>query len=144
MSLGKSAVPSSLNKSLILFISFASPLPWVLPALILHFVIVKLPNVQFLGTNEKHLKTYTKATIRRDGKLWTEDGMEIWCCHGQFYHEKWRNIQLANRRRCIAGRLDSSEKSYNDGVGALNVLTNVFRQMLDHKIIIEKLDYRHS
>jgi len=109
-----------------------------------HNQTIKLPGLQWLGTNEQHLKTYTKATIRRDGKLWTENGLEIFSFHGQFYHEKWRKTQLENRKGCIASRLNGSEKSYGDAVGALDVLTGVFNKMLDYKIQIEKRDYRHE
>ena len=110
-----------------------------------HDKIVRLPGLQWLGTNEQHLKTYTKACLKgEDGKLWTENGLEIFCFHGQFYHDKWREQQLLNRKQCIAGRMDGSEKAYGDAVSGLEVLTQVFNTMLDYKIKIEKLDYRHS
>jgi hypothetical protein len=109
-----------------------------------YYRTIKLPGLQWLGTNEQLLKTYTKATIRRDGKLWTEGGLEIFSYHGQFYHDKWRMTQLANRKGCIAGRLDGSEKSYGDAVSGLGVLTDVFNKMLDYRIQIEKRDYRHE
>jgi hypothetical protein len=106
--------------------------------------IIRLPGLQWLGTNEQHLKTYTKACMGQDGKLWTENGLEIFSFHGQFYHEKWRDQQLLNRKGCIAGRLNNSEKSYGDAISGLTTLTQVYNKMLDYKIQIEKRDYRHS
>lgn len=106
--------------------------------------IIRLAGLQWLGTNEQHLKTYTKACMGQDGRLWTENGLEIFSFHGQFYHQKWREQQLINRRQCIRGRLDGSEKAYGDGVSGLQTLIQVFNQMLDWKIKIEKKDYRHG
>jgi hypothetical protein len=112
----------------------------------MHDRIVKLPGLQWLGTNEQHLKTYTKATLReRDGLLWLENGLEIWSFHGQYYHETWCRTQLHNRRGCIKGRLDGSEKSMGDAISALNTLKTAFFHYLDEgPITIEHRDYRHE
>jgi len=106
--------------------------------------IVKLPNLQWLGTNEALLKTYTKAVCKgEDNNLWTENGLEIFSYHGQFFHHRWREQQLLNRKGCIAGRLNNSEKSYGDAISGLETLTKRFFEMLDHKIKIEYKNYRH-
>jgi len=110
----------------------------------MYYQIVKLAGVQWLGTNEQMLKPYMKANRRADGLLWTDSGLEIWSIHGQYYHEKWRNCQLDNRKGCIKGRLDGSEKAYGDAVGSLQVLTTAFNEALDGTIRIEHRDWRHE
>lgn len=107
-------------------------------------MIIRLPGIQWLGTNEQMLKPYCRAIRGRDGKLWTENGFEIFSFHGQFYHEKWRKQQLANRSQCAAGYLGCNEKTNNMAAGALNLLTEEFNRALDHKIQIEKKNYRES
>ena len=108
-----------------------------------HDKIIKLPGLQWLGTNEQHLKPYTRVTLQRDGNLWTENGLEIFCFHGQYYHDKWRECQLGNRHGCARGYLGATEKPDSMAAGAMKLLYDRFTQMLDHKIQIEKIDYRH-
>lgn len=103
--------------------------------------IIKLPGLQWLGTNEQHLKPYIRVVERRDGKIWTENGLEIFCYHGQYYKEKWRNCQLDNRHRCAEGYLKASAESDNMARGAMNLLYTNFLKMLRYKIIIEEKDY---
>ncbi len=64
-----------------------------------HDYVIKMPNCQWLGTNESMLKPYTRA-VNREGVLWNENGGEIFSIHGQFYKKNWRDNQLANRSRC--------------------------------------------
>jgi len=104
---------------------------------------IPLPGLQWLGTNEQHLKPYIRVVERRDGKLWTESGIEIYCFHGQYYHKKWRECQLANRHNCANGYLKATECSDNIARGAMDLLYATFNRMLDHKIIIDKINYRH-
>jgi hypothetical protein len=104
--------------------------------------IIRLPALQWLGTNEQMLKPYIRAIRGRDGKLWTENGFEIYSFHGHYYHEKWRNQQLENRSHCAAGYLGCNEKTNNMAAGALDLLHRVFKDMLDYKIVIEKKSYR--
>jgi len=103
---------------------------------------IKLPGLQWLGTNEQHLKPYTRVTQRRDGKLWTENGLEIFCYHGHYYHEKWRKCQLDNRHRCAEGYLGCSEKTDNQARGVMELLYGRFRKMLDYKIKVPHINYR--
>jgi hypothetical protein len=107
---------------------------------------IVLPGVQWLGTNEQMLKPYLRVVDDR-GKLKTECGIPIFCYHGQFYHKKWRENQLANRHRCIQGYLkaegESLECSDSIATNSMDTLYRRFMQMLDHKIIIEKINWRH-
>lgn len=102
--------------------------------------IIKLPGLQWLGTNEQHLKPYTRAVERR-GKLFTENGLEIFSYHGQYYKPKWREQQLINRHGCAEQYLKTTECPDAMAQGAMNLLTEYFNKMLDWKIQIEKKDY---
>ena len=107
-----------------------------------HDKIVKLPGLQWLGTNEQHLKPYIRVTERRDKQLWTENGLEIFCYHGHYYHQKWRDCQLANRHRCAEGYLGYSRNTDNMAQGVMHLLYSNFKKMLDYKIKIEQKNYR--
>jgi len=104
-----------------------------------HDKIIKLPGLQWLGTNEQHLKPYIRVVVRRDNKLWTENGIELFSYHGQYYKEKWRKCQLDNRHRCAASYLKTNLD--NQASGAMNVLYTYFKKMLDYKITIPHIDY---
>jgi len=112
----------------------------------LHDKIIKLPNVQWLGTNEQMLKPYTRVGLHEnDGLLWTENGIEVFSFHGQFYKKVWRQVQLHNRHNCAEGYLGCSEKSDNMAQGALDTLYTFFKKMcFEHKIVIEKKNYVHT
>ena len=103
---------------------------------------VVLPGIQWLGTNEQLLKPYMRAVSDR-GKIKTECGIPVFCYHGQYYHRKWRDCQLDNRHRCAEGYLKTSECPDSMARGAMELLYNNFLKMLDHKIKIERLNYRH-
>ena len=107
-----------------------------------HDKIIKLPGLQWLGTNEQHLKPYIRVVRRRDDKLWTENGLEIFCYHGHYYHEKWRKCQLDNRHTCAKGYLKATECTDAMANGVMELLYSNFLTMLDHKIQIEKKSYR--
>ncbi len=103
--------------------------------------IIKLSNHAWLGTNECQLKPYTRA-VDKKGKLFTENGQEIFCFHGQYYKKKWRECQLANRNHCAKNYLKCNLD--DQARGALNLLTSIFNKMcFGHKITIEKKDYVH-
>ena len=105
--------------------------------------IIKLSNHAWLGTNESILKPYTRAVLRRD-KLFTENGQEIFCFHGQYYKKKWRDCQISNRHGCAEGYLKASENSDNMARGSMDLLTSIFNKMcFEHKLSIEKKDYVH-
>jgi len=106
-----------------------------------HDKIIKLAGLQWLGTNEQMLKPYVRVVKRRDDNLWTENGLEIFSFHGQYYKEKWRKCQLDNRHRCAEGYLKASEQSDEMAKGAMDVLYTRFLEMLDYKIQIEKKVY---
>jgi hypothetical protein len=106
-----------------------------------HDKIIKLPGLQWLGTNEQLLKPYIRAVERRD-QIFTECGLEIFSYHGQYYKEKWRRQQLINRHGCAEGYLKASECSDNMAQGAMDLLYRNFMKMLDWKIQIEQKDYR--
>ena len=105
-----------------------------------HERVVKLPGNQWLGTNEQHLKPYIRAVERR-GLICTENGMEIFSYHGQYYKDKWVKCQLDNRHQCAAGYLKTTECPDNMAEGAMNLLRSYFNKMLDYKIIIPHKDY---
>jgi len=111
-----------------------------------HDKIVKLTGYQWLGTNEQHLKPYIRVVRKNDGKIWTENGTEIFCYHGHYYHEKWRQCQLDNRSRCSQGYLKAKDESLiscnNIAQGSMNLLYENFMSMMDYKIKVEKKDYR--
>jgi len=108
-----------------------------------HDKIIKLPGLQWLGTNEQMLKPYIRAVERR-GLIYTECGLEIFCYHGQYYKPVWRKQQLINRHNCAAGYLKTTECPDSMAEGAMNLLYANFVKMLDWKIIIEKKEYKNS
>ena len=108
-----------------------------------HDKIIKLPGLQWLGTNEQHLKPYIRVIGGPDGLLWTENGLEIFSYHGQYYKKIWRETQLANRHRCAEGYLGCSYNTDGMAKFALETLHNHFKKMLDWKIKIEKKNYVH-
>jgi hypothetical protein len=77
----------------------------------------------------------------QDGNLWTESGLDIKVVHGQFYKKRWRQVQLENRHNCAEGYLGCSEKPDGLAKGAMELLHNRFKQMLDWKMVIEKKAY---
>lgn len=107
---------------------------------------IVLPGIQFIGTNEQMLKPYMRVVEDR-GLLKTESGIQIFSFHGQYYHVSWRDNQLNNRHGCIKGYLKASgeslESSDNMARGAMNLLYERFKRMLDYKIEIPKINYRH-
>lgn len=109
---------------------------------------VLLPGIQWLGTNEQHLKPYSRAIMDR-GLLKTESGIPIFCYHGQYYKKGWRECQLGNRHQCASGYLKADkhpqtiEHMDNQAYGAMNLLYEYFLKMLDYKIVIEKKNYVH-
>jgi hypothetical protein len=109
---------------------------------------VVLPGIQWLGTNEENLKPYIRA-IMDHGLMKTECGIPIFSYHGQYYHKKWRDCQLDNRHGCAAKYLkadksiETIEHMDAQAKGAMNLLYENFMKMLDYKIIIEKINYRH-
>lgn len=106
-----------------------------------HDLVVKLPNVQFLGTNESLLKPYTRA-CNRNGLLWNQNGGQIFSIHGQFYKKNWRDNQLANRHRCAMGYLGCSEKSDDMAKEALETMYQWWDMMCHHhKIDIPRKNY---
>jgi hypothetical protein len=105
--------------------------------------IVKLPGLQWLGTNEQHLKPYIRV-VERHGDIFTENGLEIFSYHGQYYKEKWRRQQLINRHNCAEGYLKATECCDNMAEGAMRLLYDNFMRMLDWKIQIEKKEYTNE
>lgn len=102
--------------------------------------IIKLAGLQWLGTNEQHLKPYMRV-VERDGKICTENGLEVFSYHGQYYKDKWRACQLDNRHNCAAGYLKSTQACDDIARGSMDLLYSYFKKMLDWKITIEKKDY---
>ena len=103
--------------------------------------IIKLSNHSWLGTNESILKPYTRAILKH-GLLFTENGQEIFCFHGQYYKHKWRECQLDNRHRCAEGYLKCNMDS--QAKGSMELLTSIFNKMcFEHKVIIEPKNYCH-
>ncbi len=109
---------------------------------------IVLPGIQWLATNEQLLKPYIRVVSDR-GLFKTECGIPIFSYHGQFYHKKWRNCQLENRHNCAAGYLKASKNEEvqnnldNQAKGAMELLYKNFMLMLDYKIQIPHINYRH-
>lgn len=112
-----------------------------------HDKIVKLCGYQWLGTNEQHLKPYIRVVTKNDGKIWSENGTEIFCYHGHYGHRAWRQCQLDNRHRCSGGYLKARDESLlacdNIAKGSMDLLYSHFLKMLSYKIVLEKKNYRH-
>lgn len=106
--------------------------------------IIPLPGLQWLGTNEQHLKPYIRACLKPDGRIWTESGIKIISYHGHYYHDKWCEIQIANRTKCASTYMGSTEKPLAMAKGSLQLLRDNFFKMLDYCIKIEHRDYRHE
>jgi hypothetical protein len=110
--------------------------------------IIKFAGNQWLGTNEQHLKPYIRVIDNR-GLLQTESGIELFSYHGQYYHKNWRQQQLANRHQCAGGYLKANESDKvqehmdDQARGTMNTMYEHFKRMLDYKIVIPRLNYRH-
>jgi hypothetical protein len=104
---------------------------------------IKLPGLQWLGTNEQHLKPYIRV-IENHGKLQTENGIELFSYHGQYYKEKWRNQQLINRHNCANGYLKATECCDDIAKGSMNTLYNYFLKILDWNIKIPHVEYTNT
>ncbi len=105
--------------------------------------IIKLSNHSWLGTNETLLKPYTRAVVKH-GKLFTENGQEIFSFHGQYYKKRWREGQLEARHNCAEGYLKASFNSDNMARGAMNNLYGIFKKMcFEHKVTVEIKNYVH-
>jgi len=103
---------------------------------------IVLPGIQWLATNEQLLKPYIRA-INDKGLIKTECGIPVFSYHGQYYHKKWRDCQIDNRHNCAQGYLKTTECPDDMAKGAMNLLYGNFLKMLDWKIKIPKLNYRH-
>jgi len=103
---------------------------------------VVLPGIQWLATNEQLLKPYIRA-INDRGLIKTECGIPVFSYHGQYYHKKWRDCQIDNRHNCANGYLKTTECPDNMARGAMDLLYTNFLKMLDWKIVIPKVNYRH-
>ena len=109
---------------------------------------IVLPGIQWLATNEQLLKPYIRAIMDR-GVVKTECGIPVFSYHGQYYHKKWRDCQLDNRHGCASRYLkaDKNEEVLahmdNQAHGAMALLYENYMKMLDYKILIEKINYRH-
>ena len=99
--------------------------------------VVLLPNMCWVGSNEKLLKPYTRVTRQRDGDLWTESGEPIFILHGQFYKAVWRRQQLLNRHGCAEGYLGYSVNCDRMAQGAMETLYSAFKKALSGPITID-------
>lgn len=100
--------------------------------------VILLPNMCWVGSNEKLLKPYTRFTIQTDGLIWTESGEPVFVLHGQFYKARWRQGQLDGRHGCAEGYLGASFNSDNIARGAMNGLHEWFKKCLGYKIKIDE------
>ena len=109
---------------------------------------VLLAGNQWLSTNEQSLKPYIRA-IENHGKIQTESGIPIFSYHGQYYHKRWRDCQLANRHQCASGYLKADKHPEiianldQQAAGSMNLLYSYFLKMLEEPIKIECKNYRH-
>lgn len=98
--------------------------------------VTLLPNMCWVGSNEKLLKPYTRVTRQQDGNLWTESGEPIYVLHGGFYTKKWRDQQLINRHGCALGYLGFADNCDRMAVGAMETLYGQFKKALSGPIKI--------
>lgn len=104
--------------------------------------VVLLPNVQWVSSNEKLLKPYTRMSIQRDGKIWTESGEPVFIVHGQYWKLRWRRGQVMARHGCAEGYLGYSFNSDNMARGAMQGLYEFFMKIVTGgPIQIEKKAY---
>jgi hypothetical protein len=101
--------------------------------------VVLLPNMCWVGSNEKLLKPYTRVTVQQDGLLWTESGEPIFIFHGRYYTKKWRQQQILNRHGCAAGYLKATECCDAIAEGAMNCLYEFFKKCLSGPIQIDTM-----
>lgn len=106
--------------------------------------VILLPNMCWVGSNEKLLKPYTRFTVQGDGLIWTESGEPVFVLHGQFYKARWRQGQLAARHGCAEGYLGYSKNSDAMAQGAMDGLHEWFRKCLDFRITVEKKAYTNN
>lgn len=99
--------------------------------------VMLLPNMCWVGSNEKLLKPYTRFTIQSDGLIWTESGEPVFVLHGQFYKARWRKGQLEARHNCAEGYLGYSFNTDKMAEGALNGLYEWFKKCLNYKIKVD-------
>lgn len=100
--------------------------------------VFQLPNMCYVGTNEKLLKPYTRFTVQTDGKPWTESGEAIYILHGQFYKAVWRRQQLLNRHGCAEGYIGFATNCDNMAVGAMNGIHELFKKCLQYRIRVDE------
>ena len=99
--------------------------------------VILLPNMCFVGSNEKLLKPYTRYTVQTDGLIWTESGEPVFVLHGQFYKRRWREGQLEARHGCAEGYLGYSFKTDEMARGAMAGLHEWFKKTLAFKIKVD-------
>lgn len=99
--------------------------------------VILLPNMCWVGSNEKLLKPYTRFTVQTDGLIWTESGEPVFVVHGQYYKKRWRDGQLAGRHGCAEGYLGYSAKSDDMARGAMEGLYAWFKKCLGYNIKID-------
>lgn len=99
--------------------------------------VTLLPNMCWVGSNEKLLKPYTRVTTQQDGNLWTESGEPIYIFHGQYYKKVWREQQLLNRHGCAEGYLGFADNCDRMAFGAMETLYNRFKTALAGPITID-------
>lgn len=99
--------------------------------------VILLPNMCWVASNEKLLKPYTRMTIQRDGKIWTESGEPVFIIHGQFYKARWRAGQLEARHNCAAGYLGHAFNSDKMAESAMAGLHEFFKKNLAGPITID-------
>jgi hypothetical protein len=109
---------------------------------------IVLAGVQWLSTNEQAMKPYIRF-IEDRGLIKTESGFPVYSFHGQFYIKKWRDCQLENRHNCACGYLKADkhpeviENLDGQARGSMNLMYTYFLKMLDYKIQVPRLNYRH-
>jgi len=99
--------------------------------------VILLPNMCWVGSNEKLCKPYIHVTTQKDGLLWTESGEPIFIVHGRYYTKKWRRQQLRNRHHCASGYLKATECSDAMAEGSMDCLYEFFKKNLNSLIKVD-------
>jgi hypothetical protein len=114
-------------------------------------LIVPLPNLQFVSSNELSSKPYSRFVHKPEdstpgGKIWSEaGGTPIYILHGGWFILRYRNQQMLNRIGCINGYIGGSEKCENMARGAIELIYSYFKQCLNGIINIDTtIEYREN
>jgi hypothetical protein len=90
--------------------------------------IIALSEVTWSSLHETLLKPFSHVCELHDN-LWTINGEEIWCIHGQYLNPIWRGWQIENQIGCIDRELDGSPRNKQIAQQCLAYITKYFEKL---------------